>query len=209
MRWIVIGAAGKMGKIVCELLRERHEEFYEIDVESVDFFEQADIIVDFSTAESREKYIKFALEQKIPYACFSTGINIKDREMLEKLSDKVPVLMCSNASVGAQTMFEITKIASQMMPQAEIVLQEYHHKHKKDSPSGTAKILLEILKNHKVDSASFRVGNEVGIHKVQFYLNDEVLEISHRANARSTFACGAIEMATKLVKKEKGLYKSI
>ena len=177
--------------------------------EALDVAQQADIIVDFSTAESREKYIKFALEQKIPYACFSTGINIKDREMLKKLSERVPVLMCSNASEGAQTMFEITKIASQMMPQAEIVLQEYHHKHKKDSPSGTAKILLDILKNHKLESASFRVGNEVGIHKVQFFINDEVLGISHRANARSTFACGAIEMATKLMKKEKGLYKSI
>lgn len=203
MKWIVIGAAGKMGKIVCDFLREKKEEVCEIDLASIEIFEQADIIIDFSTAESREKYIKFAIDKKIPYACFATGLCKKDEEMLKELSQNAPVLMCPNASKGIQTMFETTKIASKMMPEAEIILQEYHHKRKKDSPSGTAKVILDILKHHKIESVSYRIGNEVGIHKVQFFLNDEVLEISHRANSRKTFACGAIEMAVKLVKKRK------
>lgn len=209
MKWIVLGAKGRMGSSVCEILKEKEEAVFEVDKDESSLCAEADIIVDFSTAENREEYVKFAAENKIPYACFSTGLSENDQLLLKNLSQKVPVLVCFNASVGMQAMFELTKLASNLLPNSEIVLQEYHHKKKKDSPSGTAKELLEILIGKNVVTSCYRVGNEVGIHKIQFYLEDEVLEISHRVSSKMTFAAGAVEMAERLTKKEAGLYKKI
>ena len=209
MKWIVLGAEGRMGKEVCKILEGQNKEICAIDKSEDVLCEDAEGIIDFSTAEDREKYVNFAAKKKIPYACFSTEINQKDKALLETLAQKVPVLMCSNASIGMQFMFEVTKLAKDVLKNADIILQEYHHKKKKDSPSGTAKELLKILEGTNVVANCYRVGNEVGIHKIQFYLENDVLEISHKVSSRTAFAEGAVQMADKLVKQEAGLYKKI
>ena len=209
MKWIVLGAEGRMGKEVCKILEGQNKEICAIDKSGDVLCKDADGIIDFSTAEDREKYVNFAVKKKIPYACFSTGINEKDEALLETLATEVPVLMCSNASFGMQLMFAVTKLAKDVFKKADIILQEYHHKNKKDSPSGTAKELLKILEGEEVVANCYRVGNEVGIHKIQFYLENEVLEISHKVISRKAFAEGAVQMAEKLMEQEAGFYTKI
>ena len=56
--------------------------------------------------------------------------------------------MCSNASVGVNLMFKVADLIAENANHADFVLTEYHHKQKIDSPSGTARNLLQILLNN-------------------------------------------------------------
>ena len=108
-------------------------------------------------------------------------------------------------------MFDAVDILTNKLKNADIVISEYHHKHKKDSPSGTAKQLAKIISKNKKDFSinSNRVSNECGIHKVDYFIEDEIVTIYHQAKSKSCFAIGALNMAKKLTEKESGLYTSL
>ena len=107
--------------------------------------------------------------------------------------------------------YEILKVICPKLTHADAVVTEYHHKQKLDSPSGTAKEIEKILEAEEINfnTCAFRVGNEKGYHKVQFFFGDEILEIAHRANSRKIFAAGAINAMHKLSSKPAGLYNNI
>jgi 4-hydroxy-tetrahydrodipicolinate reductase len=84
------------------------------------------------------------------------------------------------------------------------VIIEEHNKNKKDSPSGTAKQLSEILRIQEIHS--LRGGNISGLHKIIFLGDGEEIEITHRAYEKGIFAKGALFCATMLLNKEKGFY---
>lgn len=209
MNIILIGAAGKMGREIVKCLPCDDQIVQKIDVDNMpDMSADVDVIIDFSTAKDRASYIDFATKNRVPYCCFATGISDEDMSSLKKLSQRVPVLVCSNASVGVNLMFEIADIVSKKVDGADIVLTEYHHKSKKDTPSGTAKKLEEIisLNGKNVKTNALRVGNECGTHVLQFFFEDEILEIKHIAKSRKIFALGAIKMARSVCKRKKGLH---
>lgn len=219
MKFVVIGCCGKMGKLVAKDLIEQNVQVYGVDksvnglpfkvvkkIEEIDF--QIDAIIDFSTASDRRSYIEFARNNKIPYACFSTNVSENDLCEFETVSKEIPVLLSANSSQGVQVLCNAVDMISSNLKDCDVVITEYHHKAKKDAPSGTAKKLESIILQNKKQCqiSSFRVGNEVGFHKVEFYFGDEILEISHRANSKNIFALGAIKMVEKLIKKENGIY---
>ena len=221
MKILLIGANGKMGQEVATVAKEIGEEIIVgIDkmAKKTEDFEiynnlnlikiKPDVIIDFSTCEDREEFTNYAYSKKIPYACFSTIVSKSDFERFELISSIIPVLICSNASRGMNALIDMLECAKYRLKDADVVVSEYHHKQKKDSPSGSAKTILKGLLPVFIDPqvAAFRVGSEKGMHKVEFYLEDEILEISHRATSRKVFATGAIEMAKKLLEKEKGLF---
>ena len=211
MKIILIGSNGKMGNEIENAVDGNDFIVEKIDQNDVIKEKQADVIIDFSTAENRNEYIAYAKMKKVPYACFSTNLTSDDEKELRILSKHVPVLHCQNSSRGMNAMFDLCNLASKELVSAEVVLTEYHHKNKKDVPSGTAKKLENILNenNANVQTKAFRVSNENGTHVLQFFMEDEVLEIVHRAKSRKIFALGAIEMARKLIKKKKGFFETI
>jgi len=87
---------------------------------------------------------------------------------------------------------------------------EMHHRTKKDAPSGTAKRLLEILRevrtDHEINAQSIRAGDIVGEHTVIFSGPGERLELTHRAGSRETFAHGALHAAHWVATQSPGLY---
>ena len=210
MKIALIGSNGKMGKAVSEVIKDGDEIVAKIDSENVlKKSVTADVIIDFSTAENRQEYINFSFKKKVPYCCFATAISTEDMKEFHTLAKRVPVLVSSNASLGANFLFEMVELASQKLPNSEVVILEYHHKNKKDSPSGTAKKIREIFgqNNKMVDVRSFRVGNECGTHILQLFLEDEIIELKHQAKSRKVFAIGAIEMARSLCKRKRGFYE--
>lgn len=224
MKILLIGSLGKMGKTIAESVSNTDDEIvagiditsvYENGFETYDTIPKAlahiDAIIDFSTAQSRQKLIEFAHHNKIPYGLFSTVISKQDEEGLKNLSKSVPVLKCKNSSLGINLFYLILKEICPKLKTADAVLTEYHHKQKLDSPSGTAKEIERILISNgvKFSTSAFRVGNEKGFHKLQFFFGDEILEISHRANSRKVFADGALDAMHKLLSKPAGLYESI
>ena len=111
----------------------------------------------------------------------------------------------------------------------DIEVTEMHHRHKIDSPSGTARTLLEILNeethtSYKDDIAHGRFGNigprppreigmhtlrggdVVGDHTVMFDADGERVELTHKASSRLTFAAGAVRAAKWLESQPAGLY---
>ena len=157
MKYLLIGCNGKMGKSITKLASNFKDEiecgidllqtettfpvYNSIENISGSF----DAVIDFSSQDSHVQYINYAKRMRLPYAIFSTNIDDKTNEAIIDASNKIPILKCSNSSAGANTMFELTQICCKNLKDAETVLTEYHHKNKKDAPSGTAKTLLNII----------------------------------------------------------------
>ena len=207
MKFLLIGADGKMGKEIQSILSEKKSDSYVCFDKNYSNFEEIlqknskfDAIIDFSTAKSRTEYFCFSKQNSIPYACFSTNLSFEDEQNLKSLSEFVPVLCCTNASPGMNIFFKLTELICKYLPECDIVLTENHHKYKLDTPSGTAKQIEKILtsNNKNFTTHSNRVGNERGFHKLEFFLEDEVITISHQANSRKIFALGAIELTRNL-----------
>lgn len=223
MKFLLIGCNGKMGSQIIDALKDNDSDKIvagiDLNLKSKsrnfpvyndihNITEEVDGIIDFSTCENRKEYIIFAQNKKLPYGCFSTICSDADKDLFHKLAKTSPVLLCKNTSLGVNTLYKLVEIASKSLPKADVVLTEYHHKAKFDSPSGTAKNIEQIftLNNINFTTSAFRVGNEKGTHVIQFFLEDEILEISHRSKSRKIFALGAISLMHKLIEKENDMY---
>ncbi|MBQ8451834.1 MAG: hypothetical protein IJ538_03560 [Clostridia bacterium] len=205
---VVVGAYGKMGKIVSQKLCG---EFEIIKVGRGDnLFEicDANLIIDFATAESSVLSAKFAVLKKIPLIVGSTGQSHKQMDFIVSCSKEIPVMIQPNFSVGICLMKRaIQTILLQNID--DIAIFERHHKSKKDSPSGTALDLMSLIKKKffgDVQVLCERGGNEVGTHVIDFYFGDEKISISHVAFSREGFACGARLAVKFLIDKPNGLY---
>ena len=220
MKFLLIGCNGKMGKSVCQIAKEMGDEIVAgIDVLgettempfylSIDSMknEQFDAIIDFSSAKDHCQYIKYAIQKNLPFGLFSTRISAKDEKLISLASKKIPFLRCANASLGVNLMYGALSFFAQRLPSCDCAITEYHHKNKVDRPSGTAKEIQKIL-NSKflVETNCFRVGEEKGFHKVEFFFGDEILTISHKAKSRDIFARGALEAMHKLADMPAGNY---
>ena len=100
-------------------------------------------------------------------------------------------------------------IASLKGASPETVLKDIHHKHKKDSPSGTAlrlqKLFPPVLKD-KLKIVSIREGVHFGTHRVELKTPTETLTLEHQALSREVFAEGALRALKWLVKQPPGFY---
>ena len=212
MRAVLIGCAGRMGQAVLaiaapgeivagvDIVKCGNVKTYS-DIKEVQ--EEFDTIIDFSTCADRQEMIDFAREKMKCYACFATALNKVDRPALLKLEKEGLAVVCANASEGFFAMKKAIEVMTENLTGADVVVEEVHHKQKKDVPSGTAKMLVKILKENgaKPQGVSVRAGSEFGTHKVVFYLQDETIEIVHRAQSRKIFAIGALKSARELANK--------
>lgn len=165
------------------------------------------VCIDFTTpAAFRENY-RFLAENFKAVVVGTTGWNdIRDEvvEYFEKCG--TTMIYASNFSIGVNIFFALTDCVSKLMGTMGgymPYINEMHHCHKLDAPSGTAKSLEDIVKtnmNMDVDMSSVRCGEIPGIHTVGFEgLNDRIT-IRHEAFSREGFAAGAVEAALRTEK---------
>ena len=114
-------------------------------------------------------------------------------------------------SVGVNLLFRLIKDAAVTLNGYTAEIEEAHHIHKKDSPSGTAKRIMDVINeqnfNIKVEEIkAIRDGEIIGDHKVVFDSIDDRIEIIHKAKNRDIFAKGAVIAAKWIANKDKGLY---
>jgi 4-hydroxy-tetrahydrodipicolinate reductase len=214
VRVMLIGAAGRMGKTVCDLAQNDREMQIAGLCDLGDSIESAmkncDVAIDFSQADSVDEVCRAALQHGKSLVIGTTGHSQQQRKMIEETSHSVPIVLASNFSVGVNVLFWLTQRAAELLGSdfhSEIV--ETHHKMKKDAPSGTAKTLAEILKamrGNEIAIQSIREGDVIGEHTVIFAGPGERLELTHRAANRGIFAFGAIRAAKWIVHKAPGLY---
>jgi 4-hydroxy-tetrahydrodipicolinate reductase len=193
--------------------------------------QMADCIIDFTVHSFTANVIDAALRHGTRLVIGTTGHTDAERDLIRKAAEKLPIVFASNYSVGVNTLFWLTRHAARILTQDrfDIEVTEMHHRHKIDSPSGTARTLLEILNeetgtSYKDDVTHGRLGNigprpsrqigmhtlrggdVVGDHTVMFAADGERIELTHKASSRLTFAAGAVRAAKWLESQAPGLY---
>lgn len=214
---------GRMGKTIASYAQQRnHKIVYILDKEQEEgSLSEADVAINFSVPEAAVSNIKAALEQKIPVVSGTTGWLEKYEEIVTFCkTQQSAFLYASNFSIGVNLFFKINQFVAQLMHphqsayQTEI--QEIHHIHKLDAPSGTAITIAEgIIKETdytgwELDNASqgtlpieaLREGEVPGTHTVHYRSEIDQISIKHEAYKRDGFALGAVIAAEWLAGKE-------
>lgn len=216
VRVLLIGAAGRMGKTVVDLVRSDQEINIVAQCDLGDAVEppmqNCDVAIDFSHAGATAEICRAALRHNKPLVIGTTGHSQQQRRTVEGAAGSLPIVFASNFSVGVNVLFWLTrKAAEQFGGDFSAAIIEAHHKMKKDAPSGTARTLAEVLKaTQKIDNEipiqSIREGDVVGEHTVIFSGSGERLELTHRAASREIFARGALRAAKWIMGRPAGLY---
>lgn len=170
----------------------------------------ADFIVDFSLPEAFDAVLKTALESNVPLVSGTTGLSSSQFEAIETASKTIPICWASNMSLGIAFLNKLLKQYGSLEG-FDFQIEEIHHRHKKDAPSGTAITLQETLKksvNEIVpEPLSLRGGGVFGVHKVWAFSEEEVILLEHQALNRKVFAQGALRVGKWLLSNKPGLYK--
>lgn len=174
-----------------------------------------DVFIDFSGPEALAEHLKLCSERKQSMVIGVTGLNEAHKAQLIKASKIIPIVYSPNMSIGINVTFKLLQVAAEALNEnVGVSIHEIHRLNKKDAPSGTALVMSEIIANAwgkdlpipEINMASSRVGDIRGEHTVLFALEDERLEIIHRAENRMSFARGAIRAAKWVVHQSPGLY---
>lgn len=190
--------------------------------------EKADVIIDFSHPNNLDDILSYAIQNKTKLVIATTGYNQEQLEKISEASKLIPIFQSYNTSYGVQM---VTKILRQVAKEFfnagyDIEILEKHHNQKIDAPSGTAKLLYEVMaeeikdtkpvydrsslhekrKHEEIGIQAMRGGTIFGEHTVMFAGTDEIIEIKHTALSKEVFVQGAISAAYALADKENGLY---
>jgi 4-hydroxy-tetrahydrodipicolinate reductase len=194
-------------------------------------FDESDVIIDFSAPAATEALLTEVVENgaKKPLVIATTGFNKHQQNLLLEASKIVPILYATNMSLGVAVLNKLVALASKTLRDFDIEIVEQHHRHKVDSPSGTALTLAEHAASARdldldevrisgrdgqigartkdeIAVMALRGGDIVGRHTVGLYNDGEFLELNHTATARNTFSKGAIKVAKWIIGKEAKLY---
>ncbi|HVI83639.1 MAG TPA: 4-hydroxy-tetrahydrodipicolinate reductase [Chthoniobacterales bacterium] len=214
VRVALIGARGRMGQTIIDLAKGDPKVDIVAQCDLGDPIEQTikdcDVAIDFSNASSIDEICRAALRHQKAVVIGTTGHSSEQSKLIEKTTQTLPIVFASNFSVGVNALFALTRRAAEILgSEFEPQIVETHHTKKKDSPSGTAKTLGEILKHQlktEIPIESIREGDVVGEHTVTFVGPSERIELTHRAGSREIFGSGALRAAQWVVGKRPGLY---
>ena len=219
---IALVGYGKMGHIIDEIATKKgHEVVARLnETPTLENLNNPDVVIEFSNPEVAFNNIKVCLENKIPVICGTTGWLDRKAEIEEiSVENNSAFLYGSNFSLGVNLFFALNeKLANLMKDFSEynIQLEEIHHTHKKDAPSGTAISLAEgIIKNNERFDAwkleetlneelgifAIRQDEVPGTHSVYYKSEVDEIEIKHTAFNRNGFAIGAIIAAEWIIGK--------
>jgi len=235
---IAVYGAGTMGLLVAEALQtdERFNLVGIIDnrVTGEGIYKTPDEvpyniegIIDFSHPSNLEELLKFAKKGGVPVLIATTGFDGEEIKRIEEASKEAPIIFTYNTSLGVNLLGELVKkMAGALGSEFDVEIIEKHHNRKLDSPSGTAKYLLDKVTEGHSDELSpvygrmgmakrekgevgvhaIRGGSIVGEHSVIFAGADEIIEIKHEALSKNIFVRGALTGIKYLKDKDNGLY---
>ena len=189
----VVGANGKMGKLLCEKLNDKFD-VLKITRECKLDKQNVCLVVDFASAESSVESAVWCAKNKVPLIVGSTGQTNFQKDEILKASEKTPILIAGNFSVGILLLKKLLKTVDFELVE-DIVIFEKHHKNKKDEPSGTALELENLIRSktsRHADVLVERGGKEIGTHKIDLYFENELISIKHQAFSRECFADGVL-----------------
>ena len=226
---IALVGYGKMGREIEKIAIERgHTIVAIIDIDNQDDFDSpqfrsAEVAIEFSRPQSAFANYCNCFERNIPVVAGTTGW-LEQLEEVKKIcaEQEKTFFYASNYSIGVNIFFAVNKYLAKIMnrfPSYDVRMEEIHHIHKLDSPSGTGITLAEgILENlnrkrqwkeamegEESDLLihSHREGEVPGIHEIIYESDADIIRIKHDAKSRKGFALGAV-LAAEFVKGKKG-----
>ena len=192
--------------------------------------DQFDVLIDFTTPQTTLTNVELCAAHGKGVVIGTTGFSASEKQTLLASQDAIPLCIAANFSTGVNLCLKLLQTATQVLgADADIEIVEAHHRHKVDSPSGTALRMGEVIAetlNRDLDKvaiygregqigprdrdsigfATVRGGDVVGDHTVMFLADGERVEITHKASSRMSFARGAVRAATWLQSQPKGLF---
>ena len=198
---IVISGYGRMGHMVEDRLRARGIEpaLCSEDICSVDpALAREAVCIDFTIPEAFRANYRFIAQHFKAAVVGTTGwYDIKDEVLAEFEKQGCTLIWSANFSIGVIALFAAVEKVSAILKDKGYAahISETHHIHKLDKPSGTAKILGDIVEKNlgeKPDIESFREGEVPGIHTVELKGSCDRLSFTHEAFSREGLAEGAV-----------------
>jgi 4-hydroxy-tetrahydrodipicolinate reductase len=221
---------GKMGKeIEAIALNKKHEIVLKIDKDNLhdmtlDALKKADVAIEFSTPHTVLKNIEKCFEAQLPVVVGTTGWYDSFEKIKTLCKEKNGTLFyATNFSIGVNLFFKVNKYLSHLMntyKDYDVSMEEIHHIHKLDKPSGTAITLAEQIienidrkRNWSIEDKKpetlfikdVREGEVPGTHIIKYHSAIDDIEIMHKAHNRKGFANGAV-VAAEFVKGKKGIF---
>ncbi len=236
LKLLVTGNRGRMGQAVTACAGEDPAVTVAAGIDVGDSLADAlakcDAVIDFTLPSFTDELIAGCVERGKTLVMGTTGHSDAQLEAIRRAADSIPVVHAPNYSVGVNTLFWLTRKATEILgADFDLEVVEMHHRHKKDSPSGTARRLAEILaevsgvsydedtRHGRFGDVGARTDREIGVHAVRggdvvgdhtvIYAGDgERVELTHKASSRNTFANGAIRAAKWVAEqgKTRGLF---
>lgn len=235
MKIAILGAAGRMGQMLCNLASQNPEFESVVKCDIVDGYEKTwpedtDAVIDFTFHSAVPANIARAVETKSAYVLGTTGLTAEEEQAVTDAATKIPVVKSANMSLGVNLLLDLVRRAAAVLgADYDIEVVEMHHRLKKDAPSGTALMLANAAadgRNVKLEDVAcygreglvgerpegeialhaLRGGSVVGDHTVMYASNVERIEITHKAQSREAFAAGALRAAIWAKGKDAKIY---
>ena len=211
---IIISGYGKMGHMVENALLSRGHELVlaSEDIASVNPEIAKDCVcIDFTTPDAfKANYKAIASNFKAAVVGTTGWDDILGDVVAAFYAAGTPLIYSSNFSIGVNAVFAALEKVGDILKFHGYVphIEETHHVHKKDAPSGTAKTMASIVEDHlgiRPDITSLRIGEVPGTHVVKFKSEVDKIKISHEAFSRVGFAEGAV-VAAEMTEGLKGVH---
>ncbi|MFA6949476.1 MAG: 4-hydroxy-tetrahydrodipicolinate reductase [Lentimicrobiaceae bacterium] len=225
---ITLAGYGNMGHEIEKIAIERGHSIVAIFDNEADWQNKAmpdcDVIINFSTPATASIIVNRCLDLNIPVVSGTTGwIDQMKLAGQRAESEEKAFFYASNFSIGVNIFFEInTKLAGLLGPldDYKVNIEEIHHIHKKDAPSGTAITLAEGIteaadryngwtmdeeQEGKIKINSERIGEVPGTHIITWNSEVDSIQIKHTAHSRKGFAQGAV-VAAEWLQGRKGFF---
>ena len=188
----------------------------EINAGPLSMFQNSDVLIDFTAPDATMFHAKECYNNNMSIVIGTTGLSADQEKELQSFSKKIPIVYSANFSIGVSLLSKLVSNATKTLGfDWDIEVLEMHHKHKVDSPSGTALLLGKSAadarqqelsnvksisrdglvgkrKSEEIGFAVLRGGDVVGEHSVLFCNSGERIELAHKATDRSIFASGAL-----------------
>ena len=220
MRIALIGY-GKMGQAIEALALDRghtiSHRINDVNMHELNSItaDTTDVAIEFTHPDAAFNNVMHCLNNGVPVVCGTTGWMQQKTEAEAKCKETAGAFFwASNYSIGVNLFLKASNYLAKLMdaaPQYDVQMEEIHHVHKKDAPSGTAITLAEgILQGlsrkkswvNELNSApdalpiiSIREDEVPGTHTIRWQSDNDLLELSHVAHNRQGFASGALQVA--------------
>ena len=190
----------------------------------------ADVVIDFSLPEAVAGIVAACVERRVPLVVATTGLEDRERQAIAAAAQSIAILQSPSMSLAVNIAMDLVGRAGTLLARVggrtDVEIIECHHRHKEDSPSGTALKFGAIVQEamgqtqaahgragrpgarpaDEIGYHAVRAGDNPGEHTILFGMEGESFSVNVRATNRDCYARGALAAARFLVGKPAGLY---